>query len=388
MYGLAGDSWGKEEIDAIHGIIDSGRFTMGEKVALFEKTFARRFGCQFAVMTSSGSSANLVSLASLFFKQDKPLHRGDEVIVPAISWSTSFYPLQQYGLKLKFVDVDINTLNIDISQVKQAVTSKTRMVLAVSILGNPAELTALSQLCDEHELILFEDNCESMGARLNNRYTGTFGNVNTFSSFFSHHISTMEGGMILTDDKELFHLMKSLRAHGWTRDVPADTGIYEKTEDDFPEAYRFILPGYNARPLEMSGAIGLEQLKKLDAMIDIRRRNADDFVSRFGNDERFIIQRENDYSSWFSFTVILHPELDVDRRKCLASLRENDIQFRIITGGCFPRHDVIKYFDYEIVNELTNANLAHDRGFFVGNHPKRIDDEIRHLHKVLDASAR
>jgi CDP-6-deoxy-D-xylo-4-hexulose-3-dehydrase len=384
MYELASDSWGQEEISAIQGVVDSGRYTMGEKVNEFELAFASKFGSKYCLMVSSGSMANLVSIAALFYKSDQPLQKGDEVIVPAISWATSFYPLQQYGLSLRFVDVDLETLNIDISKLEEALTPKTKMVMAVSILGNPAELTELRKFCKKHELILFEDNCESMGASLDGKYTGTFGDIGTFSTFFSHHISTMEGGLIITDDEELFHLMKSIRAHGWSRDLPDDTSIINKSDDDFFEAYRFILPGYNARPLEFSGAIGLQQLKKLDDLVDIRRKNADLFVELFGDDERFIIQKENGNSSWFSFTLILNPDIKIDRKQCLDHLRNEDVQFRIITGGCFPRHDVIKYFDYEIVDNLDNANIAHDRGFFVGNHPKNIEKELTNLHSILD----
>lgn len=384
MYELASDSWGTEEIDAINQVVGSGRFTMGEKVSELEAAFAKKFNSQHCLMVSSGSMANLVSIAALFYKLNKPLQGGDEVIVPAISWATSFTPLQQYGLKLRFVDVELDTLNIDVSKLEKALTPKTRMVMAVSILGNPAELEKLKEFCNKNDLILFEDNCESMGASLNDRYTGTFGDIGTFSTFFSHHISTMEGGLIITDNEELYHLMRSIRAHGWSRDVPEGTSIYEKSDDDFFEAYRFILPGYNARPLEMSGAIGLEQLKKLDQLIDIRRKNAELFVELFGNDQRFIIQKENGKSSWFSFTVILNPEIKTGRRHCLEHLRKENIQFRIITGGCFPRHDVIKYFDYEIVDNLDNANIAHDRGFFVGNHPRDIEKELRLFHSVVD----
>src|SRR5262249_6599632 len=158
-------------------------------------------------------------------------------------------------------------------------------------------------------------NCESLGAELNGRPCGTFGDIGTFSFFFSHHISTMEGGMLVTDDKELAHLARSLRAHGWTRDLPADTDIYERRDGDFFEAYRFILPGYNARPLELAGAIGLEQLQKMDALIAARRRNADLFVDLFSADDRFIIQREVGRSSWFAFTIVLNPKLPLDRRR-------------------------------------------------------------------------
>jgi CDP-6-deoxy-D-xylo-4-hexulose-3-dehydrase len=198
----------------------------------------------------------------------------------------------------------------------------------------------------------------------------------------------MEGGVVVTDNTDLFHVAKSLRAHGWTRDLPADTKIYDRREDDFYEAYRFILPGYNARPLELSGAIGIEQLKKLDGLIATRRKNAELFVKLMSGDERFIIQRENGKSSWFAFTVILNPKLPIDRAKVMAALKSADIGYRIITGGNFLRHDVIKYFDHDTVGDIVNANIAHDRGFFVGNHPHDLTPQIERFREVLDKAAR
>ncbi len=383
-YELASDSWGKEEYAAIQRVLDSGRFTMGENVKQFERAFADKFSMPYGVMVSSGSTANLVAVASLFYRKDNPLRPGDEVIVPAISWATTYYPLHQYGLKLKFVDVELDSINMDVSQLEAALTPRTRMVVGVSILGNPAKLDVMRSFCDKHDLILFEDNCESMGASLNGKPTGTYGDINTFSLFFSHHISTMEGGVILTEDEELYHLCLSLRAHGWVRDVPRPGLIYEKRPDAFDEAYRFILPGYNARPLEISGAVGVEQLKRLDDAIAIRRRNAEHFTGLFAGDKRFILQRENGSSSWFSFTMILHPDHPRSRDDVFQVLRPADIGFRMVTGGNMLRHDVIKYFAYEVTGgSAVNADTVHDRGFFVGNHPTDIRAQIDHLHKTL-----
>jgi len=387
FYDLASTTWGEEELAALHRVIDSGQLTIGANVRQFEQNFARKFNVRHAVMVSSGSAANLVGVAALCHKSDRPLQRGDEVIVPSISWATTYYPLQQYGLRLRFVDVDLHTLNLDVHQLERALTSRTRMVVAVSILGNPCELDIIRAFCDRHGLYLFEDNCESMGASLAGKPCGTFGHINTFSTFFSHHISTMEGGVIATDDTELYHLVRSLRAHGWTRDVPDGSSIYEKRDDDFFEAYRFILPGYNARPLELSGAVGVEQLKKLDRLVEVRRANAATFQSLFTGDERFIIQREHGRSSWFSFTIILNPRLNIDRRAVMQAMKDADIGYRIITGGCFLRHDVIRFFDYDTVGEIVNANVAHDHGFFVGNHPRDLTPQIERLRHVLDRSA-
>jgi len=384
FYELAVSNWGEEEHAAIASVVESGRFTMGPRVAEFEDAFAAYLGCRHGVMVNSGSSANLIAVASLFYKHDRPLRAGDEVIVPALSWSTTYHPLQQYGLRLKFVDIELDTLNIDCRQLEAALSERTRMILSVSILGNPAALDVLRDFADAHDLYFLEDNCESLDAELNGRKAGSFGDMGTHSFFFSHHIATMEGGMVVTDDTELCHLMRGLRAHGWTRDIPPDSDVYEKRDDDFFEAYRFILPGYNLRPLEMSGAIGLEQLRKLPAMTAARRRNLALFQRLFGGDDRFIIQRENGRNSSFCFPIILNPDHGPDRKRVFAALRDADIGYRIITGGCFPRHDAIRYYDYEIVGGIGNADTAHDFGFFVGNHPFDLTPQIECVHAVLD----
>jgi len=273
-------------------------------------------------------------------------------------------------------------LNYDIYELKKAVSKNTRMIVAVSILGNPCQFDEITRLCEENNIILFEDNCESMGAKFKGKYTGTFGLVNTFSTFFSHHISTMEGGLVLTDNKEIYNILKSLRNHGWTRDQDTDSPIFERKKDDFFEAYRFILPGYNVRPGEIHGAIGLRQLEKLDDFVKIRRSNAEHFTGLFGNDKRFIIQKEIGESSWFCFTMIVNPDLKIDRAKVLQRLKDAGIEHRIITGGNILRHDVIKYYDY-VVTKSINADIAHYNGFFVGNHPYDIRDKIDYLHATL-----
>jgi CDP-4-dehydro-6-deoxyglucose reductase, E1 len=383
FYELAASTWGPEEIQALQEVIASGRVTMGPKVAQFEKTFAAYFGKRYGVMVNSGSSANLVAVAALFYKRDRPLQAGDEVIVPAISWATTYHPLQQYGLRLRFVDVELETLNLDVSRLEQALTPATRMVVGVSILGNPAPLGAIRAFTQQHGLYFLEDNCESMDAELDGRKTGTFGDLNTFSFFFSHHISTIEGGMVLTDDAELAQLVRSLRAHGWTRDLPQGSELFTPRGSDHFEAYRFILPGYNVRPTDLNGAVGLEQLKKLPRFTEMRRRNWARFHQRFAGDPRFIIQRENGKSSCFAFTVVLNGADTTDRDRVFAALREADIGFRMITGGCFLRHDVIRYFDYDIVGHVDNANRAHDLGFFVGNHPVDLSAQIDRFYEVL-----
>lgn len=384
FYELAASTWGEEERDAILEVLDSGRYTMGSRVAAFEEAFARYHGRTYGVMVNSGSSANLVAIAALCHKRERPLQRGDEIIVPAISWATTYHPLHQYGLRLRFVDIELDTLNMDCRKLEEALTPRTRAIVGVSILGNPAALDVMRRFADRHGIYFFEDNCESADAELDGRKTGAFGDMSSFSFFFSHHLATMEGGMVLTDDKELFHLLLSLRNHGWTRGLPADTTLFERGANEHFEAYRFILPGYNVRPLEIAAAIGLVQLEKLAAMTAQRRRNLALFQAKFAGDRRFIIQRENGKSSSFAFTIILNPERSVDRERVFTALRQADIGFRMITGGNFLRHDVIKYYDYATVGEIRNADIAHDYGFFVGNHPYDLAPQIERLHQVLD----
>ena len=274
-YPLSTSSWDEKEITAMLRVISSQNFTMGKEVKTFEKEFAAYFQKNYAVMVNSGSSANLLMIASLFYKSNSPLKKGDEVIVPAVSWSTTYFPLQQYGLRLKFVDVDLDTLNFNLDDLRRAITEKTKLIFAVNLLGNPNNFEEIKSIISDKNIYLLEDNCESMGAEFSNKKTGTFGIMSSFSSFFSHHISTMEGGMILTDDEELYHILLSLRAHGWTRDLPKiNTVSGKKSINEFEESFKFVLPGYNLRPLELSGAIGKEQLKKLDNFITQRRMNA------------------------------------------------------------------------------------------------------------------
>jgi len=382
-YPLASSTWDEKEIEAINGVIAKDMYTMGEGVKQFEDDFSNFVNSKYAVMVNSGSSANLIAVAAMFYTKNPKLKRGDEVIVPAVSWSTTYYPLYQYGLKLKFVDVDLHTLNFDLDQLKLAVTDNTKMILAVNLLGNPNNFDAINEIIGSKEIILMEDNCESMGAEFKGKQTGTFGLVGTFSTFFSHHMATMEGGLIVTDDEEMYHVMVCLRAHGWTRHLPKENQISNKSDNWFEESFRFLLPGYNVRPVEMSGVIGVEQLKKLPSFLEQRRKNAELFISLFADNKDFYIQKDIDNSSWFGFSFIIKPESNLNRLNIVKKLEENNIDCRPIVTGNFTKNEVLKYFDCEIFGEMKNAQYLDKNGFFVGNHQIDLTEEIKHLHKVL-----
>ena len=382
-YPLATSTWDEKELEAIQSVINRDMFTMGESVASFEKDFCKFVDSKYAVMVSSGSTANLIATAALFYTKNPKLKRGDEVIVPAVSWSTTYYPLYQYGLKLKFVDIDLETLNYDLDALKEAITENTKMIMVVNLLGNPNDFDCINEIIKDKDIIILEDNCESMGAEYKGKQAGTFGIMGTFSTFFSHHMATMEGGFVVTDDEELYHILLSLRAHGWTRNLPKENKVCTKSDDWFTESFRFVLPGYNVRPVEMSGAIGIEQLKKLPNFLAKRRENAKLFVELFSNHPDFIIQKDVCNSSWFGFSLIIKPTSKLKREDVVKKLMDAKIDCRPIVTGNFTRNDVMKYFDYEIHGELKNADYLHDNGLFVGNHQIGLENEIKYLAEVL-----
>ena len=381
-YPLATSSWDKAEFAALDRVIASDMFSMGPEVRAYEEEFAALFGAKFAVMVNSGSSANLLMTAALFFTKnpDLKLERGDEIIVPAVSWSTTYYPLSQYGLHLKFVDIDRETLNYDLEALEAAITDRTRALMVVNLLGNPNDFAALKRLTESRGIVMIEDNCESMGATFEGRQAGTFGVMGTFSSFFSHHISTMEGGMVVTDDEELYHVMLSMRAHGWTRNLPKFNHVTgEKSDDPFEESFRFVLPGYNLRPLEMSGALGREQIRKLPDLVAGRRANAAILQQRLSGHPRFMIQREIGESSWFGFSLVLRPDHAGTRSEMVKDLVAKGFECRPIVAGNFAKNEVMQYIDHEIHDELRNADYIDANGLFVGNHHYPIAEAVEAL---------
>ena len=385
---LATSSWDGAEQAAIQRVIASDMYSMGAEVAAYEAEFAAFFGARHAVMVNSGSSANLLMTAALFYRKDpaRCLRAGDEIIVPAVSWSTTYYPLSQYGLRLRFVDIDMATLNYDMEQLATAITDRTRAVMVVNLLGNPNDFDAIAAAIGDRDIVMIEDNCESMGATWRGRMAGTIGVMGTWSSFFSHHISTMEGGCVTTDDEELYHLMLSLRAHGWTRNLPDENHVTgSRGADPFDESFRFVLPGYNLRPLEMSGAIGREQLKKLPGLIAGRRDNARAVLAAMADHPTLMVQQvpEGGDSSWFGFSLVIRPGADLTRAALLDQLRGAGFEVRPIVGGNFLAKEVIRHLPHDVAEGgVPNAEWIDANGLFVGNHHYPIPEAAEALAAV------
>jgi CDP-6-deoxy-D-xylo-4-hexulose-3-dehydrase len=381
---LASSTWDEKEVIAAKKVLDSGQTTMGLEVADFEARFAKMTGSKFAVMFNSGSSANLAMLFSLKYSKEHGLRPGCEVIVPAVSWSTTYYPVSQAGFKLRFVDVNKYTLNIDLNEIEKSVNKNTGAILAVNLLGNPADLHNLRRIAESNGLVLIEDNCESLGAELEGKQAGTFGVAGSFSFFFSHHICTMEGGMVVTDSKELEDILRSLRAHGWTRGLSENNHVHPFSSNSWEDLFRFVLPGFNLRPMEISGAVGKIQLEKLEDFIFFRRRNAETYRSLFGESEHFRIQTEIGKSSWFGFPFILTNKIKGKRAEILNLLTSNSIETRPIVAGNFLRNPVMKHLDHIADGNFSNADEIHTDGFFVGNHHFDIRENLYELRELFD----
>ena len=276
-YPLASLSWDDKEISAGMEVLKSGYYTMGPLVSEFEECFSSFIGSKYAVFCNSGSSANLLAIAACLYNPEIDLNIGDEVLVPAVSWSTTYAPLYQMGLKVKFIDVNLSTFNIDVKSISDNISPQTKAIFAVNLLGNCCEYDILEDICNKNKLILLEDNCESLGAELNGKNAGNFGLIGTHSTFFSHHIATMEGGVCVTDDELTYEILKSARAHGWTRNVTNPDLFYKyfpKPKSTLEEKFHFVMPGFNLRPTEMQAALGISQMKKLPLFIKSRRENA------------------------------------------------------------------------------------------------------------------
>lgn len=391
-YPLGHNTWDLKEKRAAIKVLNSGFFTMGKKVKEFEKKFARKFKAKYATMVNSGSSANLLMISTLknlkkILKKKKI--KKPNIIAPVIGWSTSYYPICQNGFEINFVDVDLNTLNICPNEVEKAIDKNTVGILAINLLGNPCNFKKLQEISKKNNLILIEDNCESLGAKYNSKFCGTYGIMGTHSLFFSHHMQTMEGGVILTDDKDTDDFLKSLRAHGWCRDLPKKNNLYKKSNNKFKDHFVFITPGYSLRPLEIEAAVGLIQLKKLDKFLKVRNKNSIIFKKLFSNKGWCKIQKQekNATSSWYGFNLILTGALKNKRSKIISKLIKNKIEVRPTMTGNFLNNPVKKFLNFKAKGNYKNAKNIDQNGFFVGNYPKDLSKELNYLYKILDKEA-
>ncbi len=368
-------SFGEEEIMAATEQMRSTKVTMGAKVREFENQCAEYFGSEHALMCNSGSSANLLAFAALsnpsIRKSPAYLEPNSIVIVPALSWATSVWPIIQCGHTPIFVDCDLNTFNFDYEKLEEAIEEyKPQAIMAVHVYGNPCDMDKLEYLCQKHGIALIEDTCESMGATFRGKKVGTFGGIGTMSLYFSHHITTFEGGLCFTNDEKLINLMRILRAHGWSRESD-NHEEYVKQYLDIDPRFIFVNIGYNLRPTEVQAVIGMKQLPKLNGFIENRRNMHDSYrkgLEKYGNWFRFQKEQENGKASWFGFCITLTPECPFDLKQITSFLQSHDVETRPIIAGNMARHPALKMYAHLVSGTLENCDTVMQRGFAIGCH--------------------
>jgi len=366
-------TWGEEEIEAATECLRSQKTTMWTKCFDFEDQFAAYLGSTDAVMVNSGSSADLIMM--LVARELGMLKPGDEVLIPAVTWPTQAWAVIQAGFKPKFVDVDIETLNATPEAFEAAIGPKTKAIFLVHLMGNPCDMEYISGIADDRGLLLFEDCCEAFGASFALRKVGSVGTASAFSFFASHHISTMEGGMVATSNPDFAEGCRLMRAHGWARDLKRaqDVDVLDRYGCVTDRRYLFLGQGFNFRPTELQGAIGQIQLKKLDGMNEWRAKNARQVHTEFRvtngpTVESLLPVSYRSNPAWFALPFVLRSGLPYTRQQVFAHLAEYGIDSRPIVGGNLLRHPAFaKYAD--CADGLPGANAIHDRGFYIGLPP-------------------
>jgi CDP-6-deoxy-D-xylo-4-hexulose-3-dehydrase len=361
--------------------------TMGKKVRLFENQYANYCNMKYSVMSNSGSSANLLSVAALTNPvTPNHLKPGDEVIVPALSWSTTIWPLIQHNLVPVFVDCDLYDLNLDLNKLEEAIGPKTRAIKLVHVYGNPCNMDAIMTLAKKHNLFVIEDCCEAMGATYDGKSVGSFGNIGNFSFFFSHHISTMEGGISITNDFDLTETLRVLRAHGWSREADEHKKYVEKYPDIDPR-FIFINQGYNLRPTEVNAAIGMLQLPKLSGFIDNRRYAAKTLLNHLRKYADFFrIQQETPKGKhvWFGFPITLKDAAPFKLKDITAFIQKHNIETRPIIAGNMAKHPAFEMYEHRISGTLTAADTIMQRGFALPCHHGVDKHAVHYMTQVID----
>ena len=396
LYPLIDSRFEKEEINAAIKVIKSKQLTISEITEKFEKRFAKFVGSKYAVMVNSGSSANLLAVSALCNPARlKNLKNGDEVIIPGICWSTSLWPLVQHGLRPVFVDVDLDTLNISIQDLKKKISSKTKLIFCVHVLGNSSNMREIKEIAKKKKIFIIEDACVALGSKYNNKNLGTFGNFGTFSFFYSKQITSGEGGMIVCDSKSDYQLLLSLRSHGWSRN---EKSHHKKMIKLFPKLEpRFIFSnyGYNLRPLEIQAAIANEQLNKIKRFEKNRAFNRIQIIKHFFLKNKvninkciFINSAKNVKASWCGISILLNKNLKKFKNKIIKKIEKSGLETRPIVCGNILNQPAIKLFELNKKKTyLKNCQEIEERGFYIGLNTKKSSlEKLKKISKILNNS--
>ena len=367
-YPLLEKGFTNEDIYSGVEVLLSKKITMSSITKKFEKAFAKYVGAKYALMVNSGSSANLLSSFALLNPQKKNrLKPGDTFIIPALCWSTSLWPFVQAGLKPKFLDVDMKTFCLDEKLIKKEKNIKA--IVNLHILGNCSNILEIQKFAKKNRIFLIEDTCEALGSKYRSKFLGTFGDFGTYSFYYSHQITSGEGGMIVCKSKDDYELIHSMRAHGW------DRGLRKKNKNDF----NFINSGFNLRPLDLTAAIGLSQLKRLNSMIKARAQNRKLIINSLKNSKNwknqfsFFESNTNLKPSWFGLPLLINKKYLKYKQKYLSYLNASGVETRPILSGNFLNQPSAKLYKFNKNNKkFKNSQDIENRGFFIGLPTKEI----------------
>lgn len=374
---LVKDTIDNSDIDAlIEWLKTYPRLTKGQKTIEFEEMWSKWIGCKYSVFVNSGSSANLLMLAAIIELYNL---RNKYVVVPSLGWATDLAPVMQLGFKPILVDIDSTNLAVDINHLKMIFeTHNPSAMLLVSVLGLSPNMGEIVELCKKYGVILLEDNCESQGTKYNNIKLGNFGLMSSFSTYFGHTMSTIEGGMICTNDKTAYDMLKQLRSHGWDRDLDTQRQEELRAEwgvDEFSALYTFYVPGFNVRSTDLQAVIGIGQLQKVDEMINQRNKNFEIFKEKLSPYMWFPLEVEGSFTASFCIPIIANsPE---EKNAIVKSLIENNVECRpLICGSMGTQPFYIKKYGRV---ELPNVTKIDNCGLYIPNHPKLTKEEINRM---------
>jgi len=386
LFPLVDSSYDNKEILNCIEVLLGGQLTMGARVKEFESEFSAFINAPYSVMVNSGSSANLLAYSAITNPaRTRRLEYGSKVAVPAVCWSTSLWPIVQMGLIPVLVDVEAETLNLSIKSLKAALCKHDiKAVMMVHVLGNSTTMRELFSIVKENNLILIEDTCESLGTKYQDGYLGTFGDFGTFSFYFSHHMTTIEGGMIIAKNEEDYNLLKCLRTHGWSREQNNRAEL-ESMYKQIDPRFLFINMGYNLRPMEIQAAFGLEQIRRLENMNAYRCENVEKLRKAFLGHPLWKDQLQFPSATsgltpcWFGFPFLIKHR--VECKKFTNDLTKRGIDTRPIVSGNMALQPAVKSFNIDLsMGPFHGAQIIHENGFFIGCHSKPLDDErIYHL---------
>jgi CDP-6-deoxy-D-xylo-4-hexulose-3-dehydrase len=364
QYPLLENAFSNSDILKGINVLLSRRITMSQITKRFEIQFGKFIGSKYCLMVNSGSSANLLAFFALINpKKTKRLKAGNECLVPAVCWSTSLWPIIQSGLKPRFIDVELSTFSPSLEIIKKSINKKTKAVILINILGNCSEMDSIRDFLKKKKIYLIEDTCEALGSKYKNKYLGTFGDFGTFSFYYSHQITSGEGGMIICKNQKDYKILHSLRAHGW------DRGLSNSKNNTF----NFINSGFNLRPLDLNAAIASNQLKRLNQFKKIRSENRNKIIKnlqnsiKWNNQFTFFEPNKNLEPSWFGLPLLINKKYVFKKNKFLNYLKRNGIETRPILSGNFANQFSVKLYkiNYNLKN-LKNSQEIEERGFFIG----------------------